>query len=105
MYRINLRVSEGINFPYYVLGKAQLAISPFPDSWVWMDPQSDPYAIFAQEYGIVGQADLADVGDMWYDWLSKTMHNCPECAGDSLRYCGSQLLPIAQRLLPEYLSR
>jgi len=105
MFRINLRISEGINFPYYVLGKAQLAISPFNDSWVWMDPQSDPYVLFAQEYGIVEKVDLGDVGDAWYDWLSKTISNCPESAGDSLRYCDSQLLPLAQRLLPEYMPR
>lgn len=104
MFHINLRVAEGINFPYYVLGKAQLAISPFTDSWVWIDSQSDPYILFAQEYG-VEKVDIGDVGDAWYDWLSQTISNCPECARDNLRYCDSQLLPIAQRLLPEYLLR
>ncbi len=51
MFRIKLQVAEGINFPYYVMGKAQLRILPFSDAWVWTDAQTDPYALFSQEYG------------------------------------------------------
>ncbi len=104
MFRIELRAAEGVNFPYYVMGKAQLRILPFADPWVWMDPQADPYLLFAQEYG-AERCDLGDVEGAWYDWLSQISSSCSDDARESLKYCGGPLLPVAERILPEYLSR
>ncbi len=104
MFRIDLRAAEGVNFPYYVMGKAQLRILPFADPWVWVDPQADPYALFAQEYG-AERCGLGDVEGPWYDWLSQVSSSCPDDARESLKHCGGPLLPVAERVLPEYLSR
>jgi hypothetical protein len=104
MFQIELRVAEGVNFPYYVMRKAQLRILPFADPWVWMDPKTDPYVVFAQDYG-TERNDLGEVEGVWYDWLSQVSCCCPDDARDSLKYCGGPLLPVAQRILPEYLSR
>lgn len=104
MSQIELRVAEGVNFPYYVMGRAQLRILPFADPWVWVDPQGDPYALFAQDYG----AEITEVGnteEVWYDWLSQTCASCPDDARESLKHCGGPLLPIARGILPEYLAR
>ncbi len=104
MFRIELRVAEGVNFPYYVMGKAQLRILPFADPWVWIDPQTDPYALFAQEYGAEG-GEVESAEDVWYEWLSQTSASCPDDAQESLKHCGGPLLPVARGILPEYLSR
>ncbi len=102
MFCIELQVAEGANFPYCILGKAQLAISPFTDPWVWMDRETDPHILFDQEYG-AEETDLGDVEDAWYDWLSQTISHSPQRG--SPQYCTTPLLAIAQRILPEYLSR
>lgn len=104
MFHIELRVAEGVNFPYHVLGKAQLPISPFTDPWVWMDSQADPYILFAQEYG-AEEGDVGEAEDIWYDWVSQTISRSPESARESVQYCDDRLLPIVQEILPEYLSR
>lgn len=104
MFRIELTAAEGVNFPYYVMGKAQLRILPFDDPWVWVDPEADPYVLFAQDYG-AERCDLGDVEDPWYDWLSQVSSSCPTDARESLQYCGGPLLPVARETLPEYLSR
>lgn len=104
MFRIELRAAEGVNFPYYVMGKAQLRILPFADPWVWAEPQADPYVLFAHEYGAERQ-DLGEVEGPWYDWLSQVSSSCPDDARESLKYCGDPLLPVARGILPEYLSR
>jgi hypothetical protein len=104
VFRVELRIAEGVNFPYYVMGKGQLLMLPFDDPWVWVDPEADPYVLFAQEYGADG-ADIGDVEELWYDWLSQVSSSCPDDARDSLQYCGGALLPIARAVLAEYLSR
>ena len=104
MFRIELQVAEGVNFAYYVMGKAQLRILPFADPWVWVDSQTDPYVLFAQEYG-AERADLGEVEAAWYDWLSQVSSRCPDDARESLSYCVGPLLPVARGILPEYLSR
>lgn len=104
MFHIELRAAEGVNFPYHVIGKAQLRILPFADPWVWMDPQADPYVLFAQDYG-AERADVGEVEALWYAWVSRVSSCCPDDAREGLRYCGEALLPVARRILPEYLSR
>lgn len=104
MFRVELQVAEGVNFPYYVMGKAQLRILPFADPWVWTDPQADPYALFAQEYG-AERSDIGDIEKLWYNWLSRISFSCPDNARGSLRCCDDPLLSIAQGVLPEYLTR
>ena len=104
MFRIELQIAEGVNFPYYVMGKAQLRILPFADPWVWVDPQADPYLLFAQDYG-VERHDVGDVEALWYDWLSQVSSSCPDHAREGLKYGRDPLLPVAQSFLPEYLSR
>ncbi len=86
------------------MGKAQLRILPFADPWVWVNPEADPYALFAQEYG-AERRDVGDVEGPWYDWLSHVSSCCPDDARESLKYCGDPLLPLAREILPEYLSR
>jgi len=104
VFRVELRVAQGVNFPYYVLGKAQLRIPPFADPWVWIGSQTDPYALFAQEYG--GETrEVEGAEEVWYDWLSRTSASCPDDARESLSHCESPLLPIARGVLPEYLAR
>ncbi len=104
MFEIELRAAEGVNFPYYVMGKYQLRILPFADPWVWVDAQSDPYILFAREHG----ADATEVENSeaaWYKWLSRTAAVCPDDARVSLSHCQGPLLAIAQCLLPDYLAR
>jgi hypothetical protein len=104
VFQIGLRVAQGVNFPYYGMGKSDLRILPFADPWVWMDAQTDPYVLFAQDYG-VERADVGEVEALWYDWLFQVSSYCPDDARESLKHCGSPLLSVAQRILPEYLSR
>jgi hypothetical protein len=104
VFRIELRVAEGVNFPYYVMGKAQLRILPFADPWVWLGPQTDPYGLFAQEYG-AESSDAREAEGPWYDWLSRVSASCPDDARGSLKYCSTALHSLAERFLPEYLSR
>jgi hypothetical protein len=104
VFRIELRVAEGVNFPYYVMGRAQLRILPFADPWAWVDPQTDPYALFAQEYG-AESSEVETAEDVWYDWLSQTSASWPDDARGSLKCCSTALHSLAERLLPEYLSR
>ena len=104
MFRIELQVAEGVNFPYYVMGKAQLRILPFADPWVWVDAQADPYLLFAQDYR-VERHDVGDAEELWYRWLSQVSSCCPDDAREGLKYCRDPLLPVAQSILPEYLSR
>ncbi len=104
VFTIELRVAEGVNFPYYLMGRAQLRILPFADSWVWLDPQSDPYTLFAQEYG-AESSEVEGAEEIWYHWLSHTSASCPDDARGSLEDCSTELRSLAERLLPEYLSR
>jgi len=104
MFQIELQVAEGINFPYYVMGKAQLRILPFADSWVWIDAETDPYALFAEKYG-EESSEVEGAEALWYEWLSQTSASSPDDARESLEHCQGPLLPIARGILPEFLER
>jgi hypothetical protein len=103
MFQVKVLVSEGVNFPYYVMGKAQLRIAPFTDPWVWPDASSDPFECFVRMYGTV-QVCLPDIEDAWYDWLSATIVSSPESAPDCLPFCSDPLRKVAEPLVPEFLS-
>jgi hypothetical protein len=104
VFQIELRVAEGLNFPYYVMGKAQLRILPFADPWVWIDAQTDPYALFAREYG-AESSEVEGAEELWYNWLSQTSASCPDDARQSLEHSGGPLFSIARGILREYLER
>ena len=104
MFQIRLCVSQGVCFPYHILGTGRLSIAPFTDPWVWLDAESDPYALFARKYGVT-ETGIADVEEDWYDWVSKTISRCPESAAESLQYCSESLRQLAEGALPIFLAQ
>jgi len=101
---IQLTTGAGMNLPYYVMGKAQLRIAPFHDQWVWVDPDSDPFAQFAAQYSAI-KAEIGDVEEPWYDWLARVLSSDPFSVEQALSLCPQSLLTMATACTEEFVSR
>ena len=101
---IQLATGAGMNLPYYVMGKAQLRIAPFHDQWVWVDPDSDPFSRFVDQYGAI-RTDVDDVEEQWYDWLARVLSSDPFSVDQALSLCPQGLLSMATACTEEFVPR
>jgi hypothetical protein len=88
--RLDLRlrhlVGQGVNFCFYLLGKAQIRLPALARPVLWATPDSDPFADFARRF------DTADAGGveplhlepLWRPWLEAVAQTCPDSAAEAL---------------------
>lgn len=93
-----------MNLPYYTMGKARLRIAPFHDHWVWVDPDSDPFSRFENQYGTIN-AEVGDVEEQWYNWLARVLSSDPFSVDQALSLCPRSLLTVATACAEEFVSR
>lgn len=101
MFSVRVAVAEGVCFPYFVMGKAQLRITPFCDPWVWADSIGDPFERFAAQYG-AAMAQLGCSGELWYDWLAFVVDSCPYSTTQALAVCPATIRPVAAASVPQF---
>jgi len=85
-FRLRHAVGQGVNFCFYLLGKAQLRLPALARPALWPGPDCDPFADFARRFEIAdAQAlDARQVDPLWRSWLQRVVEICPEVAADAL---------------------
>jgi len=85
-FRVRHAVSQGVNFCYYLLGKAQLRLPALARPALWPAPQADPFADFARRFETAPaeELDARQVDPLWRSWLRRVVETCPDVAADAL---------------------
>lgn len=85
-FRIRHSVPQGVNFCFYLLGKAQLHLPALARPALWAAPDSDPFAEFARRFEVNEAEGLEarQVDPLWRPWLARVVETCPEVAADAL---------------------
>jgi hypothetical protein len=84
--RVCHAVSQGVNFCYYLLGKAQLRLPALARAASWPAPDADPFSDFARRFetALAPDLDPAQVDPLWRSWLRRVVEMCPDVAADAL---------------------
>lgn len=85
-YTIRHAVAQGVNFCFYLLGKAQLRLPALARPMLWIGLDRDPFADFARRFDATParELDALHVEPLWRPWLQAIVETCPDAAADTL---------------------
>jgi len=85
-FRLRHAVGQGVNFCFYLLGKAQLRLPALARPMLWIALDRDPFADFARRFDAARAAELdaLQVEPLWRPWLQAVVETCPDAAADTL---------------------
>jgi hypothetical protein len=85
-FRLRHAVGQGVNFCFYLLGKAQLRLPALARPALWPGPDRDPFSDFARRFELADAEglDARQVDPLWRSWLQRVVETCPEVPADAL---------------------
>jgi hypothetical protein len=85
-FRLRHVVGQGLNFCFYLLGRAQLRLPALTRPALWPAPDDDPFADFARRFEVadIGQLEPLHLEPLWRPWLQAVARTCPDSAADAL---------------------